>query len=495
MPEAPEAIPIENPATGEVIERLELAGPAAVDAAVAAARKAQPEWGSATPGERAAVLNRVAVLLEERAEEFAVAETRQCGKPIRLSREFDVPGTSDNAAFFAAAARVLEGKASGEYSADHTSSIRREPLGVVGSIAPWNYPLNMAGWKIFPALAAGNAVVIKPAEITPLTTLMLARLFEEAGLPDGVLTVLVGTGPVVGEALVSHPDVDMVSFTGSTPVGKRVAELAARGPRRVHLELGGKAPFVVFDDADLEAAVHGAVAGALINGGQDCTAATRAYVQRPLYDRFVAGVADVLDTVRMGDPADPATDLGSLISAAQAERVHGFVSRALAAGVRAVRGGTGPATELSPAFYPPTLLVDAARDAEIVRDEVFGPVLVVLPFDTDDQGLALANDTRFGLAASAWTRDVYRAGRASRELAAGCVWINDHIPIVSEMPHGGIKASGYGKDMSAYALEEYTSVKHVMSDNTGRARKDWHRTVFSGTAEQRAAPKPAEPHV
>jgi len=478
MPESPGAIDVENPATGEVIDRLELAGPAAVDAAVQAARKAQPEWGAATPGERAAVLHRVAGLLEQRAEDFARTETRQCGKPIRLSREFDVPGTSDNAAFFAGAARVLEGKASGEYSAEHTSSIRREPLGVVGSIAPWNYPLNMAGWKVFPALAAGNAVVIKPAEITPLTTIMLARLFAEAGLPDGVLTVLVGTGPVVGEALVSHPEVDMVSFTGSTPVGKRVAELAARGPRRVHLELGGKAPFVVFDDADLDAAVHGAVAGALINGGQDCTAATRAYVQRPLYDRFVGAVAELLDTVRMGDPEDPATDLGSLISTGQADRVHGFVSRALAAGARAVRGGTGP----DGAFYPPTLLVDAVQDAEIVRDEVFGPVLVVLPFDSDDQGIALANDTRFGLAASAWTRDVFRAGRASRELAAGCVWINDHIPIVSEMPHGGIKASGYGKDMSAYALEEYTAVKHVMSENTGIARKDWHRTVFSGVA-------------
>jgi len=478
MPESPGAIDVENPATGEVIDRLELAGPAAVDAAAQAARKAQPEWGAATPGERAAVLHRVAGLLEQSAEDFARTETRQCGKPIRLSREFDVPGTSDNASFFAGAARLLEGKASGEYSAEHTSSIRREPLGVIGSIAPWNYPLNMAGWKIFPALAAGNAVVIKPAEITPLTTIMLARLFAEAGLPDGVLTVLVGTGPVVGEALASHPEVDMVSFTGSTPVGKRVAELAARGPRRVHLELGGKAPFVVFDDADLDAAVHGAVAGALINGGQDCTAATRAYVQRPLYDRFVDGVAQLLDTVRMGDPEDPATDLGSLISAGQADRVHGFVSRALAAGARAVRGGTGP----DGAFYPPTLLVDAGRDAEIVRDEVFGPVLVVLPFDSDDQGIALANDTRYGLAASAWTRDVFRAGRASRELAAGCVWINDHIPIVSEMPHGGIKASGYGKDMSAYALEEYTAVKHVMSENTGIARKDWHRTVFSGVA-------------
>lgn len=465
-----------NPATGTVIDEFALATPQHVDAAVDAARKAQPEWARTPPGERAAVLHRASALLGERAEEFALAETRQCGKPIRLSREFDVPGTIDNAAFFAGAARTMEGRASGEYSADHTSTIRREPVGVVGSIAPWNYPLNMAGWKIFPALATGNAVVIKPAEITPITTVLLAEVFAAAGLPDGLLTVLVGRGADVGEAIAGHPGIDMVSFTGSTPVGKRVAQLAAQGPRRVHLELGGKAPFVVFDDADLDAAVHGAVAGALINGGQDCTAATRAYVQRPLYDRFVAGVADLFATVRMGDPEDPATDLGSLISRQHAERVHGFVARAAAAGARIVRGGGAP----DGAFHEPTLVVDAAQDSEIVRDELFGPVLVVLPFDTDDEGIALANDTRYGLAASAWTTSVYRAGRASRELAAGCVWINDHIPIISEMPHGGVKASGYGKDMSIYALEDYTVVKHVMSDNTGLARKDWHRTVFTG---------------
>jgi betaine-aldehyde dehydrogenase len=468
--------PVCNPATGQVIEEIQLDRVADVDVAVRTARRALPAWAATPAGERAAILNRVSILIAEGAEEFARVETQQCGKPIRLSREFDIPVTVDNAAFFAGAARTLEGKASGEYSALHTSTIRREPVGVIGSIAPWNYPLNMAGWKIFPALAAGNTVVIKPAEITPLTTLMLAEAFAEAGLPDGVLTVLLGRGPDVGEALVGHSGVDMVSFTGSTPVGKRIAEIAARGPRRVHLELGGKAPFVVFDDADLEAAIHGAVAATLINGGQDCTAATRAYVQRPLFTKFVDGVAALMETVRMGDPEDPATDLGSLISVAQAERVHGFVDRALTAGARAACGGKKP----EGAFYAPTLIVEAAQDSEIVQDEVFGPVLAALPFDTDDDGLALANDTRYGLAASAWTTDVFRAQRASREIAAGCVWINDHIPLISEMPHGGVKASGYGKDLSSYALEEYTTVKHVMSEITGVARKDWHRTVFAG---------------
>ena len=470
-----ELFPVTNPATGKVIEEIELHGVADVDTAVSTAREALTGWARTPPGERAAILNRVAVLVDERAEEFALTETRQCGKPIRLSREFDVPVTVDNAAFFAGAARSLEGKASGEYSADHTSTIRREPVGVVGSIAPWNYPLNMAGWKIFPALAAGNTVVIKPAEITPLTTVMLAKAFADAGLPDGVLTVLLGRGPDVGEALAGNAGVDMVSFTGSTPVGKRIAELAAHGPRRVHLELGGKAPFVVFDDADLDAAIHGAVAATLINGGQDCTAATRAYVQRPLFGKFADGVAELMESVRVGDPEDPATDLGSLISAAQAERVHGFVSRALDSGAAARCGGSAP----DGAFYQPTLIVDAAQDSEIVQDEVFGPVLAALPFDSDDEGIALANDTHYGLAASAWTRDVFRAGRASREIAAGCVWINDHIPLVSDMPHGGVKASGYGKDLSAYSLEEYTTIKHVMSDNTGVARKAWHRTVFA----------------
>ncbi|REK88398.1 gamma-aminobutyraldehyde dehydrogenase [Streptomyces inhibens] len=467
-----------DPATGETVYSYELAGAADVDAAVEAAERAFAEWGGATPGERSDTLHRFAAALAEDAADLAFAESLNCGKPIKLSTEFDVPGSIDNAAFFAGAARHLEGKAAGEYSADHTSVIRREPIGVVGSIAPWNYPLQMAAWKVLPAIAAGNTIVLKPAEITPLTSLLFAQAAQRAGLPDGVLNIVSGAGRDAGERLVGHRAVAMTSFTGSTAVGKRVAEIATGTVKRLHLELGGKAPFVVFDDADLEAAVHGAVAGALINTGQDCTAATRAYVQRPLYDAFVSGVADLMATVRLGDPFDPSTDLGPLISHAQRDRVAAFVDRARGYAT-VVTGGEAPQGELAKgAYYRPTLVAGAAQDSEIVQSELFGPVLVVLPFDSDDEGIALANDTPYGLAASAWSRDVYRTGRATREINAGCVWVNDHIPIISEMPHGGAKASGFGKDMSAYSFEEYTQVKHVMYDNTAVARKDWHRTIF-----------------
>ncbi|MFD5975795.1 MULTISPECIES: gamma-aminobutyraldehyde dehydrogenase [Streptomyces] len=469
---------IVNPATGASVLRYELAGTDDVDAAVAAARAAFPGWSAATPGERSEAMHRFAAVLAEQADDFAYAESLQCGKPLKLSTEFDVPGTVDNTAFFAGAARHLEGKAAAEYDGDHTSYVRREAIGVVGSIAPWNYPLQMAAWKILPAVAAGNTIVLKPAELTPLTSLMFAQAATEAGIPDGVINIITGAGKDAGEHLVGHPDVVMTSFTGSTAVGKRVAEIATATVKRLHLELGGKAPFVVFDDADLEAAVHGAVAGSLINTGQDCTAATRAYVQRPLYDAFVRDVAALMETVRLGDPFDASTDLGPLISHAQRDRVAAFVERARGY-ARVVTGGEAPGGELADgAYYRPTLIADAAQDSEVVQSEIFGPVLVVLPFDTDDEGIALANDTPYGLAASAWTRDLYRANRATREIQAGCVWVNDHIPILSEMPHGGYKASGFGKDMSAYSFEEYTQVKHVMYDNTAVARKDWHRTIF-----------------
>jgi betaine-aldehyde dehydrogenase len=467
-----------DPATGGTLLTYELAGTADVEAAVRAAKAAFPGWSGATPGDRSDALQRLAAVLAEQADDFAYAESLQCGKPLRLSSGFDVPGTIDNTAFFAGAARHLQGASAGEYSADHTSYVRREAIGVVGSIAPWNYPLQMAAWKILPAVAAGNTIVLKPAEITPFTSLMFAQAAQLAGLPDGVINIVSGAGRDAGEHLVGHPDVAMTSFTGSTAVGKRVAEIAAATVTRLHLELGGKAPFVVFDDADLEAAVHGAVAGALINTGQDCTAATRAYVQRPLYEAFVSGVAELMESVRVGDPFDDGTDLGPLISHAQRDRVAGFVDRARGY-ARVVTGGVAPCGDLAAgAYYLPTLVADAAQDSEVVRSEIFGPVLAAVPFDSDDEGIALANDTPYGLAASAWSRDVYRTARATREIKAGCVWVNDHIPIVSEMPHGGYRASGYGKDMSLYSFEEYTQVKHVMYDNTAVPRKAWHRTIF-----------------
>ncbi|WP_284982730.1 gamma-aminobutyraldehyde dehydrogenase [Arthrobacter sp. efr-133-TYG-118] len=468
-----------NPSTGEVEATVDLAGADDVDLAVAAARAAFASWSRTAPSERSAILHRFAAILTERAEEFAHTESSQTGKPLRLTRNFDVPGTIDNIEFFAGAARHLEGMATAEYSPEHTSSIRREPIGVVGSIAPWNYPLQMAAWKILPAIAAGNTIILKPAEITPLTSVMFAQALSDAGLPDGVVNVLVGTGPEVGAALMRHEGVDMVSFTGSTAIGRTVLEAAAVNAKRVHLELGGKAPFVVFEDADVDAAVHGAVAGSLINSGQDCTAATRAIVHRSVYQEFVDKLAKRFRDIRLGVQDDEGADLGSLVSFKHRDHVAGMVERARGY-AKVLVGGEIPSQGALArgAFYPPTLVTDAAPDSEIVKDEVFGPVLVVLPFDDDDEAIRLANDTVYGLAASAWTSNVRKALRATREINAGCVWVNDHIPIISEMPHGGFKQSGFGKDMSAYSFEEYTQVKHVMFELSGNVEKDWHRSIF-----------------
>ena len=474
-----DTLAVVNPANSAVVDDVDLAGPADVNDAVAAASAAFAEWSRVPPSTRAEALFALAEKMQVRAAEYARVESEQSGKPIRLASEFDVPGSIDNAAFFAGISRQLSGSAAAEWDGEHTSTIRREPIGVVGSIAPWNYPLQMAMWKMLPAIAAGNTVVLKPSEMTPLTTLMLAEDATAAGMPDGVFNVVTGTGPVAGEALMSHPDIAMVSFTGSTRVGHRVAELATAGLKRLHLELGGKAPFLVFDDADIEAAAQGAVAGSLINTGQDCTAATRAYVHRSRYAEFVERTAALMASVVLGDTASLDTDLGPLISPDQQAKVAGMVERAIAAGATAVTGGNIPGGPLANGcYYEPTLITGADQAAEIVQEEVFGPVLTALPFDTDDEGLALANDTRYGLAASAWTTDVVRAHRASRELQAGCVWINDHIPIVSEMPHGGYKQSGFGKDMSNFSFEEYTQIKHVSTDITGVAHKEWHRTIF-----------------
>jgi len=449
-----------NPATGQAVATLALADASDVDRAVAAAAAALPEWGGAPPVERSGALNRLAAILEARAEEYAQVETSQTGKPIKLCREFDVPGSIDNVSYFAGAARHLQGSAAAEWDGAHTSMIRREPVGVVGSIAPWNYPLQMAMWKILPAIAAGNTIVLKPSELTPLTALMLAEDCLAAGIPAGVVNVVTGSGPEAGEPLITHPLVRMVSFTGSTGVGKRVGALAVDGVRRVHLELGGKAPFVVFDDADLEAAVHGAVAASLINTGQDCTAATRAYVQRPLYDAFVQGVADLMATVRLGDPLDPHTDQGPLISWRQQERVAGFVDRALADGARALAGGRIPAGALERgAYYEPTLVVDAAQTSEIVQEEVFGPVLVILPHDGDDDAVRVANNSIYGLSGSVHASDPDRALAVARRVRSGTLSVNGGIYNTPDAPFGGYKQSGFGREMGVAGLEEFLQMK------------------------------------
>jgi betaine-aldehyde dehydrogenase len=473
---------VRSPASGELAGRVPRGGASDVDRAVAAARRsfADARWRGLWLPDRVAIMERLADLIEEHLDELVALEVAQTGTALKFRRDNDMPFAVDNLRQMAGAARHLEGKAAAEYSSDHTSMIRREPIGVCGQVTPWNYPFAMAIWKIGPALAAGNSVVLKPATRTPLTTIRLAELALEAGLPAGVLNVVTGPGPEVGAAIAAHEDVDLVSLTGDSGTGRHVAALAAGNLKRVHLELGGKAPFIVYADADLEAAARGATAGGFINAGQDCTAATRLYVQRTAYEPFIERLATLASGIRVGDPRLLSTDMGSLISAEQVERVHGFVERARAAGGRIVTGGrpaTVPGLEAG-AFYEPTLIAGVDQAAECVQLEIFGPVMVVLPFETEADALAMANDTRYGLASSVWTTDVFKALRAARALDFGVVWVNDHIPIASDMPHGGFKQSGSGKDMSDYSFDEYTRVKHVMIELTGAAEKAWHHQVF-----------------